>query len=114
MGWGGYQPILTQFNMPQENYMDESAPSEDASVATEPAKEENATPENKLALVQTSFFNKPPKPGDREMVEIVDVYENEVSIKCVYDEDDESLQEEAAPDTEMMAPGPPPGDQMMM
>jgi hypothetical protein len=77
--------------MPDE-YMDESAPamagSEDASVANEEPKED-ATPENKVALVQSSFFREPPKPGDREMVEIVDVYENEVSIKCVYDEEEE-------------------------
>jgi hypothetical protein len=94
------------------DYMDESAPSEDASMANAPEKEQNATPENKLALVQTSFFKEPPKPGDREMVEVVDVYENEVSIKCVYDEEEEPT-EEAAPDMEMMGNAAPPTDQMM-
>lgn len=83
--------------MPQDYYDDESAPemagSEDASVAREDKSEER-TPESKLALVQSSFFKNPPKPGDREMVEIVDVYENEVSIKCVYGEDEEEEPEE--------------------
>jgi len=76
--------------MPQDYYdgASDTVPSEDASVARENPKE-NRTPESKLALVQTSFFNKPPKPGDREMVEIVDVYENEVSIKCIYGEGEE-------------------------
>ena len=82
--------------MPQD-YYDESAPdmagSEDNSVARE-NKSEGSTPENKLALVQSSFFKNPPRPGDREMVEIVDVYENEVSIKCVYGEDEEEEAEE--------------------
>ena len=98
-----------------DDYFDESAPetagSEDASVATEKPKED-ATPESKLALVQTSFFREPPKPGDREMVEIVDVYENEVSIKCVYDEEEEEPVEE--PGMEMTgAPPPAPEDAMM-
>lgn len=76
--------------MPEDYYdnASDSMPSEDASVAKENPKEDR-TPESRLALVQTSFFSKPPKPGDREMVEVVDVYENEVSIKCLYDEDQE-------------------------
>jgi hypothetical protein len=104
--------------MATPNYMDESAPSgaEDQSVAmAEDEGSDENVPENKLALVQTSFFNTPPKPGDREMVEVVSVYENEVSIKCIYDEDEGLPEGEApAPDQEMMGAGPPPGDQMMM
>ncbi len=73
---------------------DQSAPDtaqaapEDASAASDTEKEDR-TPESKLGLVQSSFFKGPVKPGDQEMVEVVDVYENEVSIKCVYgDEED--------------------------
>lgn len=80
-----------------EDYYDESAPDmaggEDNSVARE-NKSEDRVPESKLALVQSSFFKGPVRPGDREMVEVVDVYENEVSIKCVYGEDDEEKEEE--------------------
>jgi len=67
--------------------------------------------EDQLALVPSHFFkNQPPKPGKRETVEIVQVYENECSIKCVYsdDEDEEEDSEEhaeapAEPEDEMMA-----------
>jgi hypothetical protein len=80
--------------MPEDYYDDESAPAmaEDASVARETPKEDS-TPENKLALVQTSFFKGPVRPGDQEMVEVVEVFENEVSIKCVYGEDEEEAEE---------------------
>ena len=79
---------------------DESAPSEDASVANDSndTEEKSDETEDQLALVPTSFFSKKsgtPKPGMREMVEVVEVYENEVSIRCVYgDKDDEEESEE--------------------
>jgi|SRR6185436_458618 len=76
--------------MEDDYYGDAASPSEaeGKSVAHEETKEDR-TPENKLALVQSSFFKGPVKPGDREMVEIVEVYENEVSVKCVYGDDDD-------------------------
>lgn len=41
--------------------------------------------EDQLALVPNHFFkNQPPKPGQREEVEVVQVYEGESSIKCLY------------------------------
>lgn len=84
--------------MPQDAgyYDDEAAPSqaESGSVATAPDKDEKAVPENKLALVSNSFFKETPKPGDREMVEVVNVYEGETSIKCVYDDKEEEKAEE--------------------
>lgn len=87
--------------MPTDYMDDESSPStaEDQSVAndTNRTKEDKSDEtEDQLALVQSSFFKEPPKPGMREMVEVVEVYENEVSIKCVYgdDEDKEEAKEE--------------------
>lgn len=82
---------------------DESSPpeSEDASVAndtndTKEKHEDSEETEDQLSLVPTHFFKDSPKPGDREMVEVVSVYDGEVSIRCVYgDKDDESKEEES-------------------
>jgi hypothetical protein len=91
--------------MADEMY-DEAAPptSEDASVANDSndTKDENEKDDNKseeteeqLSLVPKHFFKDAPKPGNREMVEVVSVYDDEVSIKCVYgDKDDKSGKEE--------------------
>lgn len=81
---------------------DESSPSnaEDASVANgsnDSADDKSDATEDQLALVPKHFFKDEPKPGNREMVEIVEVYEGEVSIKCVYGEDEEK--EEAPPES---------------
>lgn len=81
---------------------DGSAPStsEDASVAngsndTKDENEKSEETEDQLSLVPKHFFKDEPKPGDREMVEVVSVYEGEVSIKCVYgDKDDNGDKEE--------------------
>lgn len=66
--------------------------------------------EDQLALVPNHFFKTPPKPGMQEKVEVVQVYENECSIKCIYgegDEEEESDEEyaeaESEPEDEMMA-----------
>lgn len=84
--------------MADENYDmmdDESAPptSEDASVAndTNDTKADNKSDEteDQLALVPKHFFKDQPKPGDREMVEVIEVYEGEVSVKCVYGDKDD-------------------------
>lgn len=84
--------------MEDEDYMDEAAPSqgEDASIAHASDMEEGAVPENKLALVQTSFFSGPVRPGDRFLCEVVDCYENECSLKVVEDEspEDADMQDE--------------------
>jgi hypothetical protein len=98
--------------MARDNYMDdESAPStaEDPMADSEEKSDET---DDQLALVPSHFFkNQPPKPGQRETVEIVQVYENECSIKCVYSEDEEEEEEgeeeyaeaPAEPEDEMMA-----------
>jgi len=84
-------------------YDDESSPpeSEDASVANgsnDTADDKSDETEDQLALVPKHFFKEEPKPGNREMVEIVEVYEGEVSIRCVYG-DDEEEEEAAAPES---------------
>lgn len=67
-------------------------------------EEKSDETEDQLALVPTSFFaNKKGevKPGMRETVEVVNVYENEVSIKCVYedkkDEEEPEMSDESSP-----------------
>lgn len=70
---------------------DESTPSEAPSTEK---KDKGDETESQLALVPKSFFKDEPKPGGREMVEVVEVYEDEVSIKCVYGEKDEAETED--------------------
>lgn len=77
---------------------DEAGPSEAESAATDSKDVKSDETEDKLALVQSSFFKEQPKPGMREMVEVVQVYENEVSIKCVYSDDDDDEEKAEAPD----------------
>ena len=105
--------------MADDNYDmmdDEAAPSEDASVANDSndTKDENTKSdetEDQLSLVPKHFFKAEPKPGDREMVEVVDVYEGEVSIKCVYgDKDDKGEKEEDESSSESQSE---PEDAMM-
>lgn len=89
---------------------------EDASVAngsndTENENEKGDETEDQLSLVPKHFFKQEPKPGDREMVEVVSVYEGEVSIKCVYgDKEEESESEEEG----MAAPAEAEEDSMMV
>ena len=45
--------------------------------------------EDQLALVPKSFFKNEMNPGDREKVEVVEAYEDEYSLKCIYDDDAE-------------------------
>ncbi len=87
---------------------DESAPAtaEDASIANDsndtPDNNKSDATEDQLGLVPTSFFKGNPKPGHREMIEVVEVYEGEVSVKCVYgddDKDDDDGEEEEAEET---------------
>jgi len=81
------------------NMMDDEATPSTAGNApdeTEP-KDENKSEEteDQLSLVPKHFFKDEPKPGNREMVEVVSVYDGEVSIKCVYgDKDDKNGKEE--------------------
>ena len=88
-------------------YDDESAPSTAEDPAMGGADEKSDETEDQLALVPSHFFkNQPPKPGQRETIEIVQVYENECSIKCVYEGGEEEAEEEyaeepAAPEDEM-------------
>lgn len=59
--------------------------------------------EDQLALVPNHFFKRQPdnplKPGQREEVEIVQIYEGESSIKCVsnYDKKDKNEHGEGTP-----------------
>lgn len=107
----------------EDNMMDdESAPStsEDASVAND-SNDSNDTKEDKseetedqLSLVPKHFFKDEPKPGNREMVEVVSVYDGEVSIKCVYgDKDDKGGKEEMESASEEKSESSPE-DEMMM
>lgn len=100
----------------EEMYDDEASPptSEDASVAngSNDTKDDNKSDEteDQLSLVPKHFFKEEPKPGNREMVEIVEVYEGEVSIKCVYgDKDKEEPEGESESE-----PAPEAEDSMMV
>lgn len=78
---------------------DESEPTTAQNPSTGGGDEKSDETEDQLALVPSHFFKKqPPKPGQRETVEIVNVYENECAIKCVYGEgeDEEEGEEEYA------------------
>ena len=86
---------------------DEASPStsEEQSVAndtndTKEKHEDGDETENQLSLVPKHFFKDEPKPGNREMVEVVQVYEGEVSIKCVYGDKDDDKGEESDGDGE--------------
>jgi hypothetical protein len=79
--------------MADEMYDEGAAPDEGAFPADSEEKSEST--EDQLALVPKHFFKEEPKPGNREMVEIVEVYEGEVSIRCVYGEDKEEAEEPA-------------------
>jgi len=85
---------------------DESAPSSaeaDEQDTTKGSNDDNKSDEteDQLSLVPKSFFKDEPKPGDREMVEVMEVYDDEVSIKCVYvDKDDKGDKEEKESDSE--------------
>lgn len=72
-----------------DDYYDQSAPSE-----AQDRDMDNETPDEKMALVSTGFFKDPNvKVGDREMVEIVKMYDGEVAIKCVYGDEDKEERE---------------------
>jgi len=96
---------------------DESAPAsaEDASVAndTNDTKDDNKSEEteDQLSLVPKHFFKREMKPGDREMVEVVEAYDGEYSIKCIYDESDDK--EEESDDEGEYASAPEAEDAMM-
>lgn len=75
--------------MPEDYYDNASESVPAAPPAEKEGGDEDKTPEGKLGLVPMSFFKDKVQPGDREMVEVVDVYDNEVSIKCIYSGDEE-------------------------
>ncbi len=89
----------------EDEFDDMSGPSEaeGQSVAHE-TPNEDPVPENKLALVQSSFFKNPPKPGDTMKIKVQDVFENEVSILCDYDEGDDTDDEEETAEEEAAEP----------
>lgn len=84
---------------------DESSPSEAGAPSVKPKDEET---DEQVALVPKGFFRKAPEPGMREEVEVVEVYEDECSIRCVYDKEDEETAESEAPMS------PPGGQDEMM
>ena len=96
--------------MAYDDMDDESSPSQAGGAFEGNTDEKSDETEDQLALVPTSFFQKKGeiKPGMRETVEVVSVYENEVSIKCVYEEEPEE-----EPEMEAEAPVAPPEDAMM-
>lgn len=91
---------------------DDEAASSDESLPGNTDEKSDET-EDQLALVPMSFFSSKgnPKPGMRETVEVVNVYENEVSIKCVYD--DEDKEEKSEGETSEAAPAEAESDSMM-
>ena len=94
---------------------DESEPSTAQNQMGGGVDEKSDETDDQLALVPSHFFKKqPPKPGMRETVEVVNVYENECSIKCVYDEDKdkEEGEEEEGEGMEQYAESEPE-DEMM-
>lgn len=92
--------------MAENMYDDDSSPpeSEDASVANESNetpgeqsdKENGEATEEQLALVPMHFFKGVPKPGQIEKVEVVEVYEGEVSVRCIYKKDDDKEDDDDA------------------
>lgn len=100
--------------MPEDYYDEESAssPAPAAEAEGRSTKSKDTTAEAKLGLVPASFFKGPVTPGDREMVEVVDVYDDEVSIKCVYGEKEEKEEVPEEPGLSM-EPTAPPADEMM-
>jgi hypothetical protein len=69
--------------------------------------------EDQLALVPKHFFKDTMKPGDQETVEVVQSYEGEYSIKCVYGEKDKK-DEGGESENEGMGGEAEPEDAMMM
>lgn len=74
-------------------------------------------PEDKLGLVPMSFFKNKVKPGDREKVEVVKIYDDEVAIKCVYsdkDKDEEESSDEGEEEmSSMSSPSEAEADELM-
>jgi hypothetical protein len=98
------KPSFLEGSFMADDMYDESSPSmaEDASIANGSNDTKGAhsdETEDKLALVPKHFFKDEPKPGNREMVEIVEVYEGEVSIRCVYGDDAEKDESEESEET---------------
>lgn len=98
------------------------AESEDQSVANgtneemadEKADEKTDESDDQMSLVPKQFFKEEPKPGMREMIEVVSVYDGEVSIKCVYGDDDDDSKEEEAEEGMDSAPAAEEEDSMMV
>lgn len=97
--------------MADSDYYDEDSDQESSMVDSEVD-----VPEEKLGLVPMSFFKNKVEPGDREKIEVVKIYDNEVAIKCIYgegkdkDKEDEDYEDEA---TDMASPSEAESDEMM-
>jgi hypothetical protein len=68
-------------------------------------------PEEKLGLVPMSFFKSKVSPGDKEQIEVVKVYDDEVAIKCIYSKDKEESSEDE--DTDTAGPSEAQADELM-
>lgn len=80
--------------------MDEGASSSMATADMDKPADKSDETEDQLALVPKHFFRKNPKPGMKETVEVVNVYESEVAVKCLYGEDDKPEADSDEPDFE--------------
>jgi hypothetical protein len=68
-------------------------------------------PEEKLGLVPMSFFKNKVSPGDKEKIEVVKVYDDEVAIRCIYSKDKEESSEDEGDD--MAEPSEAEADELM-
>jgi hypothetical protein len=89
-----------------DDYYDQDTGEESAIV-----DEQVDVPEEKLGLVPMSFFKNKVNPGDREKIEVVKIYDNEVAIKCIYGDKEESSEDDD--DMEMAGPSEAEADELM-
>jgi len=91
-----------------DDYYDQDTGEESAIV-----DEQVDVPEEKLGLVPMSFFKDKVKPGDREKIEVVKIYDNEVAIKCIYGDKDKDDRSEDDDDMDMAGPSEAEADELM-
>lgn len=91
--------------------------SDDSDRDTSMVDEDIDVPEEKLGLVPMTFFKDKVEPGDREKIEVVKVYDNEVAIKCIYGKDKEDKEPESESEEDeamvMAAPSQAEADELM-
>lgn len=80
--------------MPQADLEDDLTP--DVGEEKEPTAETEDGGEDETYLVSKDVFGPDVKPGDRETIEAVEVYEDDVEVKCLRDGGDKKPAESAA------------------